>query len=194
MTPAFHMASNRPAVPHAPPSPRLTIAPMEPAPAPGDFDALFRRYASQVGSIALRILGRRAEADDIVQETFVQALRAPERLADVRSIQGWLITIAVRLCRKRLRRRRLLRVLGFDRGDDYLDVADAAAPPDVKMELRRVYSALDKLSPPLRLAWTLRHIAGETLPTVAELCGCSLATAKRRIAAAAAEIEKVSGP
>ena len=47
-----------------------------------------------------------------------------------------------------------------------------------------LYRMLDTLSTEERLAWTLRHLEGEQLERVAELCGCSLATAKRRIAAA----------
>jgi RNA polymerase sigma-70 factor (ECF subfamily) len=39
-----------------------------------------------------------------------------------------------------------------------------------------------------RIAWSLRTIEGLTLPAVAAACGCSLATAKRRIAAARAAI------
>ena len=40
-----------------------------------------------------------------------------------------------------------------------------------------------------RLAWSLRYVEGEKLEQVAEHCGCSLATAKRRISAAHARIQ-----
>ena len=40
---------------------------------------------------------------------------------------------------------------------------------------------LDAVTIEGRLAWTLRHVEGMTLPEVAQHCGCSLATAKRRI-------------
>ena len=43
---------------------------------------------------------------------------------------------------------------------------------------------MDKLSVDLRIAWSLRHLHKESLEDVAQLAGCSLATAKRRIAAA----------
>lgn len=198
MAMALRMASNRPAAPlRAPalPAPRLAIAPPEgppdPAASANGFDSLFRTYAGNVASVALKVLGRREEAEDIVQETFVAALRHPDRLVDVRNLEAWLVTIAVRLCRKRLRRRRLVRALGFDSNEDYLDVADASAPADVKVTLSRIYTALDTLSPPLRLAWTLRHIAQEPLPEVAQLCGCSLATVKRRIGAAAEALQEI---
>jgi RNA polymerase sigma-70 factor (ECF subfamily) len=47
-----------------------------------------------------------------------------------------------------------------------------------------VYRALDKLPARERVPWTLRYVAGEGVSEVATLCGCSLATAKRRIARA----------
>jgi RNA polymerase sigma-70 factor (ECF subfamily) len=56
-----------------------------------------------------------------------------------------------------------------------------------------VYRALDRLGTAERLAWTLRHVEGERLDAVAQLCGCSLATAKRRIAAANAHVRKLTG-
>jgi RNA polymerase sigma-70 factor (ECF subfamily) len=43
---------------------------------------------------------------------------------------------------------------------------------------------LEAMPTDLRIAWSLRHMHEETIESVAELTGCSLATAKRRIAAA----------
>jgi RNA polymerase sigma-70 factor (ECF subfamily) len=47
-----------------------------------------------------------------------------------------------------------------------------------------LYVALDRLPARERSAWVLRNLLDEPLDQVAELCDCSLATAKRRIAAA----------
>ena len=49
---------------------------------------------------------------------------------------------------------------------------------------------LDKMPTDLRLAWSLRYMHEETVESVAELCGCSLATAKRRISAAQGRINE----
>jgi RNA polymerase sigma-70 factor (ECF subfamily) len=59
--------------------------------------------------------------------------------------------------------------------------------------LTRMYRALDGLPVNQRLAWSLRHIEGERLETVALLCHCSLATAKRRIVAAQKVISEAVG-
>jgi RNA polymerase sigma-70 factor (ECF subfamily) len=52
-----------------------------------------------------------------------------------------------------------------------------------------VYQLLEALPIEQRLAWSLRYVEGEKLEAVAEQCGCSLATAKRRISAAHARMQ-----
>lgn len=47
-----------------------------------------------------------------------------------------------------------------------------------------VFQALDRLPPRERIAWSLRVLEGEPMDTVARLCDCSLATAKRRVGSA----------
>ena len=61
--------------------------------------------------------------------------------------------------------------------------------PERRALLSRVYQVLDRIPVEQRLAWSLRYVEGEKLERVAEQCGCSLATAKRRIAAAHARIQ-----
>jgi RNA polymerase sigma-70 factor (ECF subfamily) len=56
-----------------------------------------------------------------------------------------------------------------------------------------VYQVLDELPVEDRLAFSLHHIEGEKLEGVARLCGCSAATAKRRIARAQRAIEARMG-
>ena len=58
------------------------------------------------------------------------------------------------------------------------------APPDAVAELRSVYAIVDELPTNERLALILRRVEGLPLEEVAALCDCSLATVKRRIAAA----------
>lgn len=72
----------------------------------------------------------------------------------------------------------------------YDAIADESASPEQRALLQRVYRVLDGLPADQRIAWTLRYIEGEQLEAVAALSGCSLATAKRRIAAAAQTLEE----
>lgn len=163
------------------PSPPLTVAVAIDPSVANDVEQLFRCYAPYIARIGLRLLGRRDEVDDLVQEVFEAALLGIRRLRDPGAVKPWLAAIAVRKARAQLRRRRLLRCLGFDRGHDYLEVADRGASPVERQLLARVFSALDDLSADLRVAWSLRYLDGEELPTIADMCCCSLSTIKRRV-------------
>lgn len=150
------------------------------------FSALYHRHARYLAGVAYRLLGDALELDDIVQETFVAALRGLSSLDDPRAFRAWLVTIAVRQGTRRLaaraRKRWLDRELGHT-GPSSGDTRQAA-------RVHELYQVLADLSPKLRVPWTLARIEGHELAEVASACGISLATAKRRIARAEAFITR----
>jgi RNA polymerase sigma-70 factor (ECF subfamily) len=169
----------------------------EPAERPSDVfpqsldpEKVYRRYAAYVAATAHRLLGGDEEVDDTVQEVFVIAVRGLKSVRDPGAVKGWLACIAVRVVRRRLRMRRARKWVGFDT-PVALDPADWAASPEQRTLLLQVYRMLDSLPANERIAWTLRYLQGERLEDVAAQCGCSLATAKRRIAAASRVMEEV---
>ncbi len=141
---------------------------------------LFHEYSGYVAVVATRLLGRNDEIDDVVQEVFLRALKGVHRLRDTGAIKGWLATVTVRVCGKRLTRRRRAQMLGWGSSSAADGIAPGASPEQQAL-LAEVYAVLDSLPAAERVAWCLRHVQGETLESVAELTGCSLATAKRRI-------------
>ena len=153
-----------------------------------ELDTVFRRYAGYVAAVALRLLGRDDEVDDVVQEVFVVAMRGLRTLRDPAAIKGWLATVAVRITRRKLRRRRVRAFLGFDTELDYSKLI-VAATQDKALLITRAYQILDRLPVDHKIAWMLRHVEGEPLEVVANVCRCSLATVKRRIAAAQAVLD-----
>ncbi len=156
-------------------------------------DQYFRRYAPYVAKIGYRLLGRDDEVDDLVQDVFLAAYKGIQKLRDREAIKGWLATVAVRQARRRLRTRKLRGMVRLDATPDYVEVADESASPEQRAMLANVYRILDGLPVNQRLAWSLRHVEGERLERVAELCGCSLATVKRRIKAAHDRIQAEVG-
>ena len=156
-------------------------------------DDVYRRYFRYVGAVILRLSGRRGELEDLIQEVFAEAAASFNALREPEAVRGWLATIAVRVTRRRLRRRRLYGLLGLDAGTDYEEVAGAGASPFDRTLVARVYRVLDELSADDRLAFVLHHVEGETLESVAELCGCSRTTAKRRIFRARTSVERRLG-
>jgi len=156
-----------------------------------DADRVFRQYASYVAAVAQRLLGRDSEVDDTVQEVFLIAVRGLSTVRDPGAVKGWLARVTVRVARRRLRGRRWRSFLGLESTLAQDLPIDAFASPEQRALLTSLYRALDELPANQRIAWTLRYVEQERLEDVAALCGCSLATAKRRIAAAAHWLEEV---
>jgi RNA polymerase sigma-70 factor, ECF subfamily len=155
------------------------------------FDALYRRYAAYVAAIAVRLLGRDGEVDDLVQDVFVQVLRGLGRLRDPAAFKGWLAQITVRTATRRLRQRNLRRALhSFEAPIDYEVLAAPAATPDQRALLARVYRVLDRLPAKSRVIWILRNVLDEPLHVVAELAECSQSTVQRRLIDAQAALDE----
>jgi RNA polymerase sigma-70 factor (ECF subfamily) len=154
-------------------------------------EALYRRHVRAVTNAVTRLLGRTADADDVVQDTFLRALERLEDLRDGAAFRSWVQRIAVTLCHRRFRKRKLLRAFGLDRGDDDATLeaqATEGARPDLVALLRQIDRELDRLSVASRSAWILHRVEGWTLEETADALEVSLATAKRRLAEADARI------
>jgi len=150
-------------------------------------EQLYRRHVRVVAGVAVRLLGHTADADDVIQDSFVTAFERLRQLRDAATFRPWLVRIAVRHAHRRFRRRRLLRWLGLDRTEVEAGLAQQAAPgldAEGRTELAHVDRALMRLSATQRLAWILRHVEGYELTAVADACGVSLATVKRHLAVA----------
>ena len=122
---------------------------------------------------------------DFVQDTFLIALDRLATLREPRQVRSWLTTIAVRLARKRLATR--------DRRRRFRQQVASATPglsdPRDRAPADELYEALDQLPAKLRIPWVLARIGGESLTDTASACEVSLATVKRRIAAAQARLD-----
>ena len=151
---------------------------------PMSLEEAFRAYGRYVGWIGTRILGRPEDVDDLVQDVFVDAAKGLETVRDPDATKAWLATLAVRKARRMLEKRRRRRFFGLDEGADYSRIVGASAAGPARVAIADLYRMLDELPVDERLAWTLRHLEKKPLKEVANLCGCSLATAKRRVAAA----------
>jgi len=153
-------------------------------------ESLYEDYAPYVGAVASRLLGRAAEVEDVVQDVFALAVRGLKRREEAYEVKGWLAKVTVRRCLRQLRLRRLWALVDLAAEPSYDRLADPAAGPEERHLVNEVYRALDALPARERVAWTLRHVEGESLEEVALLCECSLATAKRRIATAHEKINR----
>lgn len=149
-------------------------------------EALYRRYARMVNGLAWRLMPGDPDVEDLVQDVFVQALGALDRLTEPAAFGSWIGSITIRTAYKRIRRKRLKLRLGLARREpvDVDAVVSSSAPPDVASELRALYRLLDELPSEARIALVLRRVEGMQLTEIAEHMKLSLATVKRRLEAA----------
>jgi RNA polymerase sigma-70 factor, ECF subfamily len=154
-------------------------------------EALFRKHVDYIGALSFRLLRNHADADDVVQDTFVDALAQLRTLTTPAALRSWLTRIAVHKAHRRFRRQKLRAFFGLAQST-HEAVLEACAPADVSGEMRTELGLLDatlRTVPDVaRAAWILRHVEGFSLEEVGKLCGCSLATAKRRIQRAQASV------
>ena len=150
------------------------------------FEALYRRHVRYVAGVTYRLLGNDAEVDDVLQEAFLDAAGALAGLREPAEFRAWLVQIAIRRVYRRLASKRRWRWLRAE----VETVTPPASDPQTRHRVQELYDALSRLPAKLRVPWTLHVIDGETLPDVARLCDISVATSKRRIADAAARLDR----
>jgi RNA polymerase sigma-70 factor (ECF subfamily) len=151
---------------------------------------LYDRYGQVLYAVAYRIVGERADAEEVVLDAFAQAWReAPRFEASRGSVAGWLTMIArsraLDLVRARSRRDRITTTAASARPDAPLAMGerrpDPAAGIDHAERRREVRQALDSLSAPQRQAIELAYYEGLSQSEIAERLEEPLGTIKTRI-------------
>src|SRR5688572_3758366 len=144
------------------------------------FSQLFRRHARYVTGIVFKLLGADPDADDVIQLTFVEAMRSIDRLAEAGSFRSWLYRLCVRQVHRHLKRRWRLQRLRSALSLVSFGTTESRGLP----EAIDLYAVLSRAAPEDRTAWLLHYVQEESLADTARLCEVSLATIKRRIARA----------
>jgi RNA polymerase sigma-70 factor, ECF subfamily len=131
--------------------------------------------------VALGVLRRREDAEDVAQEAFLAARRGFAALRDRDRFRAWLVRTAFRLALNRQRgdRRRLRREDAAAVTDGVVEsVEDEVARTEVR---RRVGEAVDALPEKLRVVTVLAAIEGHDVREVARLIGLPEGTVKSRL-------------
>ena len=152
-------------------------------------EAVFRRYSGPVYSVALRVLRDTGQAEDILQEVFLQLWRKPAAFVQNRgSLGAWLVVIARNRAIDVLRRRK-----PSDSVDDVvlnspINVADEA---ERNIAMQRVRSVIANLPEEQRRTLDLAYFEGLSHTEIASRTGDPLGTVKTRIRQALITLRKV---
>ena len=165
------------------------------------YAALYSVFAGDVYRLVYGLLGHREDAEEVVQDTFVYAMRNLARYDSERaSFHTWLFIIATSRARNKRRRRwlptvSLRHLLKFETAQIAPD--SPHRPPEAIMESadeqREVLTALERLSPKLREAAILRYFNDLTYREMGQILGIPQKTAESRVRLAHRAIRGLMG-
>ena len=133
-----------------------------------DFDRFYRRHAPSIYRYTYAVLGNHADAEDVTQQTFLNAYRACAQGTKPRKAENWLLRIAHNEIRRHFRdTQRKPQEVELDR--------DVAQPPAERSDpsLADVLRALRRLPPIQRSALVMREFEGRSYAEIAEILGMS---------------------
>jgi RNA polymerase sigma-70 factor, ECF subfamily len=131
---------------------------------------LYERHYPRVLSYCLWRLGKREDAEDAAQTTFLNAFQGLARGTRPGSESPWLLTIAQNVCRARWRAERRRPAELLQAPEDFTTLAAAESDPQL---LRRLQDALAELPDLQRRSFVLREWQGLSYPEIGERLGTS---------------------
>ena len=145
---------------------QMTKTDGEPAPTQGVLDTLYRAEYDAMVRLAFTLVGSNAEAEDLVQDSFVEVSR---RLADIRSPGAYLRSVVVSRSRSALRRR-------------YIAGKHQPEPPrNLPSEADELWDVLARLTEEQRVVVVLRYYAGYRASEIAQIVEMPAATVRSHL-------------
>ena len=137
-------------------------------------------------AVARLLVPRASDAEDLAQETLERGIRMIGQLRDPAAVRPWLVRIETR---EAIRfRRRLRSFVTLNR--PVVEIAQPGGDEDDRLVVR---AALAQLSPRVRAAVVLHHMAGLTVREVADALGTSENTVKTQLRIGLARLRGVLG-
>ncbi len=144
--------------------------------------AVFVTHGPYLERLLGRVVGSSLEVEDLLQSTFIAAIRAFPRFRGEAQVRTWLARIAVRVAMERLRS------AGHRRRGELPGLEESAAPGtpaerelDARRRVQRLQAHLSAIGAKKRVAFVLHVFEGHPMEEVAALTGASVAATKSRV-------------
>lgn len=169
------------------------------------FNVLVRTYERRVFALVVRMIGNRAEAEELSQEVFYQVFKAIGSFRGESKLSTWIYRIAVNLCKNRakyLKVRKQDAQVEFDEHAERSPLADARgsnvgqiARPDEMMEGKQleqiVRASILEIEPAFRECLVLRDVEDLSYEEIGEITNLPAGTVKSRIFRARAQLKEL---
>jgi RNA polymerase sigma-70 factor (ECF subfamily) len=157
------------------------------------FDAIARSHKDALTAFAIRLCRDRAEANDLVQDTFERALRRFEALAPETNVRAWLFTILQNGFIDRCRRKNV--APRFEPVDDEAVAApapeSAGAPAWARITAEQLGAAIDSLDDDFRVVYRMHAIESRSYQEIAGALGIPQNTVGTRLARARRKLRDI---
>ena len=147
----------------------------------GAFEELYKRYGSRLYTVAYRITGSAADAEDLVQDMFLQVFRRLESFRGEAALGTWLHRLAVNTCLDFVRSKQGRRQRVTDADDDLDALESPAAGPwraEAALDRMDLERAIAQLPPSYRRAFLLHDVEGLAHHEIGETLGIAEGTSK----------------
>lgn len=150
------------------------------------FGQLIDRHAAKIVNLAYRMVGNRAEAEDLAQEAFLTAFKALSTFRADSKFSTWLYRIATNKCKDWLRVKRPGMGQQDVDIDETLDIhlAEEQTPERLLSQqqvAQELEQAIQRLPPLYREAFVLKHIEGLSYEEMEAILGVNSDTLKMRV-------------
>jgi RNA polymerase sigma-70 factor (ECF subfamily) len=156
---------------------------------------VFREHADAVFRLAWRLVSNRADAEDVVQEVFIQVFGSIHSFRGEASLRSWLHRVTVRTAgryRRRVRRQRDQLELVVEGMERPLAGGGLSQVLESREALRRLWQLLERVVDRRRVVFVLHEVEGYTLPEAAALLDISVTAAKKRVWRARRDLAKLA--
>jgi RNA polymerase sigma-70 factor (ECF subfamily) len=144
--------------------------------------------------LAAKMLADRAEAEDVVQEVFLNAWRRLHQLADDAAFVGWLYRMTTNRCLNVIRARRPKIDVDLDTAESPRTDTMPEHAVQVSTQMAALNEALQELTPEQRACWLLREVHGLSYAEIGVIVAANATAVRGRIARARAYLSEVMKP
>ncbi len=152
---------------------------------------LYHLYARQMFNVCMRIVNNTTDAEDILQDSFVEAFRLIHEFRGDSSFGAWLKKIVVNRSINNLKKRRL--TLFEQVPDTELIYEEVDYDGETQHEVKKVHSAMMGLPPGYRLVLSLYLLEGYDHAEIAQILNITESTSKSQYNRAKAKLKEQLG-
>jgi RNA polymerase sigma-70 factor (ECF subfamily) len=167
------------------------------------FRALVERHSRSIFSLAFRVTGNQADADEIVQETFLKAYKKLDGFHFQSSFRTWISRIAINCSLDMMDKRKheaAMPMAPTEEGaaEQTIEIPSSRPGPErlaASAEIKRALaSAIDSLTPIERTAFVMRHCEGCSIDEISATLNQTIGAAKNTVFRAVQKMRKSLGP